>query len=365
MPFSRPTLQNIVDRIEGDITTRVENAASFLRRSVFKILARAYAGAVYTIYGYINYIKDQLFATTADVEYLEIIGSEYGITRKDADKATGIVRLTGTNGSVVIVGTELQFVDEQVYLTDETVIIDGGYADVGVTAKVAGSAGNQDPGGSLTFVSPLVGIDTTATIDSLGITGGVDKESDDDLRDRILARKRQPPQGGAEFDYKTWALEVEGVTRVWTFPLYQGIGTIGVAFVRDDDANTIIPDSDQMQEMYDYIVEHTDPLTGLIIGCPVTAVPGLFIVPLTIESLNFSIGLYPNDATTQANATTALENLILDKCGPGETLYQSDIVRYIAEAGGVTTVRVNTPAADTAFAVNRVPVLGTITFEEY
>lgn len=48
MPFERPTLQQIVDRIEGDIKTRVDNASSFLRRSVFKVLARAYAAVVYT-----------------------------------------------------------------------------------------------------------------------------------------------------------------------------------------------------------------------------------------------------------------------------------------------------------------------------
>jgi len=365
MPFSRPSLQQIIDRIEADFTTRVENAASFLRRSVYKIFARAYGGAVYTLYGYLNFIKDQLFITSADAEYLEQHGLEYGIIRKSAVKATGGARVTGTNGYIVPEGTELQFIDDQVYLLDEAVVIAGGYADIVVTAKVAGTAGNQNPAATLTFVSPLVGINTSVTVDSLGILGGLDQETDDELRERILTRKRQPPHGGADFDYSSWALEVSGVTRVWTFPLYQGVGTIGVAFVRDNDLSTILPNSTQRQEVYDYIVEHTDTLTGLTVGCPVTAQPGLFIIDLSLESIDFSLAISPNDVNAQTNARAALTNLLIDKGGPGETLYLSDIIRYVSAASGIIAVRLVSPLVDKAVATNRVPVLGTVSFGAY
>ena len=50
MAFSRPTLQQIVDRIENDFKTRIDNAQSLLRRSVLKIMARVYAGTADLLY---------------------------------------------------------------------------------------------------------------------------------------------------------------------------------------------------------------------------------------------------------------------------------------------------------------------------
>ena len=58
-----------------------------------------------------------------------------------------------------------------------------------------------------------------------GIAGGADEQSDLLLLQRVLARLRQPPHGGADFDYIRWALEVPGVTRAWVYPLELGAGT--------------------------------------------------------------------------------------------------------------------------------------------
>lgn len=365
MPFSKPTLQEIIDRIEGDFTTRVSGTSSFLRRSVFKIMARAYGAAVYTLYGYLNFMKDQLFATSADAEFLEMIGNEYGITRKAPVAATGECRATGTNGYTIPAGTELQYTDEQLYTVDEDAIIVTGYADLLLTAKEAGEDGNQSGSGTLTFVSPIIGINSTATIDTAGIFGGLDQESDDDLRERILARKRQPPAGGAEFDYTIWALEVSGVTRAWTIPQYYGIGTVGVAFVRDNDPSTIIPNATQRQEVRDYILEHIDPLTGITVGCPVTAEPGLFVIDISEQTFDFEVDIVPNNVTVQGYVQDMIESLILEKGGPGETMYYSDMVKYISNATGVTAIRMVSPSADIGVATNKVPVLGTITYGDY
>ena len=113
-------------------------------------------------------------------------------------------------------------------------------------------------------------------------------------------------------------MEVSGVTRAWSFPQYQGFGTIGVAFVRDNDDN-IIPNDTQRTTVRAYIVEHIDPGTGLIIGCPVTAEPGLFIVELSLYAINFNINIYPNTSAIQTAIQESLIDLILREGGPGET----------------------------------------------
>lgn len=366
MPFNRPTLQELDDRIQADFKNRIENSQSFLRRSVLKVMGRVYAGAIYLIYGFINYCKDQIFASTADAENLENHGSDFGISRKAADYASGEGEATGTAGKSIPSGSKLTNNSGYVYVTDSDVTIGvGGTADVPFTAEIGGSDSNDDAGISLTFITPIAGVNTTITVDSNGITGGIDEEDDEDLRDRILTRKRQPPHGGAEFDYENWALEVSGVTRAWSFPQYQGQGTIGLAFVRDDDSDSIIPNAEQMEEVREYIVEHTDPLTGVTVGIPATAEPGFTIITVSLESLDFSIGILPNTAAAKADVQEKIEDLILSKGGPGETIYLSDIQAAISSSALETASKILSPVIDIGIATNKIPVLGTITWSNY
>ena len=62
-----------------------------------------------------------------------------------------------------------------------------------------------------------------------GIGGGADVESDEDLRARVLFRKRNPPHSGSKSDYIAWALEVPGVTRAFVSPFKTQDGQIASA----------------------------------------------------------------------------------------------------------------------------------------
>lgn len=368
MPFTRPTLQDLVDRIEADIEARVTGVNTpLLRRSVLRVLARVVAGAIYLLYGFLSWIKDQMFASTADTDNLEIIGAEYGVTRKAATFSIGQVDLVGCTAATVIpAGSELEAPDGQVYTVDESVTVDGaGEATIDVTAKVAGSDGDQAAGETLTFVTPIAGIASSGTVTDDLITDGLDEESDDDYRDRILERKRQPPHGGAEFDYENWMKEVSGVTRAWLIPQYNGIGTVGLAFVRDDDPASIIPTTAQKEAVKEYILYHIDPTTGQEVGAPVTAEEGIFMLSLSEDSINFDIDIYPNTSTVQAAITSQLEDLIIQEGGPGETIYENEQIAAVNAAGGIIAFRINTPSGDIASATNEVPILGTITFGDY
>ena len=83
-------------------------------------------------------------------------------------------------------------------------------------------------------------------------------------------------------------LEISGNTRAWISEEYQGVGTIGLSFVRDNDTN-IIPNATQRESTKDYIIEHEDPITGETVGAPVTATPGIYMIELSLLSLDFSI----------------------------------------------------------------------------
>jgi uncharacterized phage protein gp47/JayE len=363
MPFDRPSLQEIIDRMKSDCETRIDGASSLLRRSVINVLTYVFGGAVHLLYGYLDYISKQIFATTADTENLAVHGSENSLPKTPASKASGTCSTTGTNGTTIEAGTQLQSSSGVLYETDEDVVVAGGVASLDITAVEAGSDGNDDGGITLTFVSPISGVSSSATVDSNGLAGGADEESDDDYRERILFKKRNPLKGGCETDFENWMKEISGVTRVWVFPLYDGDGTVGIAFTRDNDT-TIIPNATQRDEAEEYLIEHEDPLTGITVGVPVTAEPGLRMISLSEVAVNFDISIYPNSAAVRAEVEEQLEDLIYD-CGPGQTLYLSDISEAISLSVTEERHKVNTPAADTSFAEDELPVLGTITWSSY
>ena len=365
MPFTRPTLTEIDERIQADFKNRIEGITSLLRRSVLKIQARVYAGACHLLYGYLQYQKNQMFLTTAETDNLELIANEYGVSRKAAEKATGSGTATGTIGVVIPANTELINSADLSYFTDEAYTIDlAGTVEVFFTAEAVGTDYNDDSGISLSFVSPIAGIDSIITVGTSGIDGGLDEEIDDDYRARGLARKRQPSHGGAYFDYESWALEVAGVTRAWALPQYYGAGTVGLAFARDNDAS-IIPSVTEKLEVHDYLVSHTDPVTGQTVDIPVAAEPGLIMVDTELQTLDFTIKLYPNNATVLAEVTEKLDSLIFSKGGPGETLYLSEMDAVISASASEVAHKLIYPTADISVGTNKIPVLGTITPQEY
>lgn len=366
MPFSRPDLTEIKDRIEADLAAEVDNSNTFLRRSVFKILAKILAGVAYLIYEFLQYIKDQIFITTADAENLQIHGAEYGISKDFGTKSSGSLSITGTNGSIVSAGAQLQSSTGNLYNVTANATIATGSATLTIQADEAGIDYNEETGAVFTFTSIISGVNSRATVLSPGITGGVDEETDEEYRDRILLRKRRPPHGGAEFDYITWAYEYSStVTRAWTVPEYYGIGTIGLAFVKDEDESSIFPTPTERTAMRNYVIAHTDSVTGQTVGIPVTAEPGFFVIDLQPKPINLTIQLYPNNTSVQTTARAAIESLFLTDAGPGKTIYLSRLYEAMGSAVGEEHSKITYPTSDIGAGTNELQVLGTITWSNY
>ena len=365
MSFSRPSLTEIVNRRISDLNSKVDDSATFLRRSVFIILSKMCAGGDHNLYGFLQDAKNQLFISSADDEFLALHGNEFSKPRKTGDKATGSGTVTGTNGEVIEAGTSIQSATGNIYTIDSDVTISGGVATVNFTANEVGDDYNEDGGTELTFISPLPNVNTTIIVDSNGITDGIDQETIEQYRSRLLLRKRQPPHGGTKNDYENWALEVSGVTRAWYIEQYMGMGTGGLAFARDNDEGTIIPNATQRDEVYNYILEHTNPVTQLTEGIPVTAKTGFFMIPCTAKTVNFNISIYPNTATVQASIQTRIRDLFKSAGGAGQTISLSEMYEAIASAIGEVRSKINSPEDDVAAATNQIHVPGDFTFEDY
>lgn len=378
----RPSISEIRERVQADIETRLTGIGSLLRRSVLKVLAVVVSGIAHLIYGYIDYQAQQIFASTASENSLEVMANEWGISKSAATYASGSGTATGTAGTIIPSGSSLQNSDGYIYLTDEAYTIGAGLSvTISFTSKYAGADYNEDAGVSLTFVSPITGVNSSVTIDSDGVTGGSDSEENDELREKILTRKRLPPHGGTDDDYVAWMKEVSGVTRAWCFSQFNGNGTVGLAFVYDNNS-TVLPDSDNADDMLDYIEEHIDPVSGETVGAPLGALPGIFIMSssgmvssgsvdssyvFAEDPVTLTIQLYPNTATVQEAVLDEIEAIILSDGGPGQTLRLSRISEAIGNAVGEEYHKIVSPTTDITASYNELPTFdsGYITFQDY
>lgn len=348
--YSRPALADIVQRVRTDVLSRL-SADDLLRRADAEVYARVLGGVAHGLYGFIDWLSSQVIYDTAEVEFLERWCSIWGITRKAATAATGSATFTVQAGSFIPSGTLLQALDAVQYQTTADATVVGASATAPITAVVAAAAGNRGAGQSLTLVSPIVGVQSTATAGLL--SGGADVEKDDALRARLLARIQNPPQGGAAADYVAWALAVPGVTRAWVYPQELGPGTVSLRFVRDNDGTgaAIIPDSTEVAAVQAYI-DARRPVTAALTVVAPAAVP-----------LNFTIsGLMPNTAAVQAAVQAELQDLLLRESTPGGTILLSHIRAAISAATGETDFTLTSPAANVTNTIGNMSTMGTITW---
>lgn len=365
MPFDRPSLSEIISRIKSDYNTYVDNSSTFLRRSFYDVTGKIFGGAHHLQYDYLEYVKDQLFIMTADLENLKLHGAEYGIYLDSGTKSTGSIVASGTAGTSIPAGTQLQSTTGNNYIFDSTVNIGaGGTVTTTITASSSGVASDEDSGTVLSFVSPIANVNSTCTVAGSGLTGGENEETEDEYRTRILNRKRKPPHGGIAQDYENWALEYTGVTRAWAIEQYYGIGTVGLVVIMDNE-DDIFPDETTRNAIKDYINSHTDPTTGKTVGTPVTAKPGFIIIDAEPRSVNLTLQLDPNTSAMQTLVTSNLNDAILQYAGPGETVALSQLYEAITTTTGEIKSKITAPTDDITTATNQVHVAGTYTFQDY
>jgi uncharacterized phage protein gp47/JayE len=352
LPLARLTLAELQANNEAALAAQFGQTTPLLPRTVLKILAFVWAAAEHILYGFIDFQAKQGIIDTAETAALDRWAAIWGITRKAAAFAAGDVIFTGVDTTDVPAGTIVVRVDGAEFETDALVTIAGGSATATVTALLAGVVPNTEEATILSLSAPIAGIDSSVTVDTGGIAGGTDLESDDDLRGRLLQRIQDPPQGGSETDYEQWALSVSGVTRAWVFPEIQGAGTVGVSFVLDNDPVSIIPNPAKVQEVEDFI----DPLR------PVTDTVIVF-APTPVD-LDIDVDIFPNTAAVRAAITAELEDMVLRDAEPGGIIFVSRINEAISVAEGEENHSLISPTSDVGHAATELAVLGTVTFDD-
>lgn len=349
MPLTRPTLDQIHARIRSDVVAGL-GGGPLLDRSVLAVLAKANAGAVHGLYGAIEFASRQPFADTAEFEFLERIGAIVGVTRKAATFARGVVRVVGVDGTQVPAARRLVRADGAEFVTEARGQVSTGFANLAVRAVQAGEIGNTPEASTLSFASPISGLNQAATVIAGGLVGGLEVETDSDLRARVLQRLREPPAGGSAADYRRWTLEVAGVTRAWVFPQASGPGTVGVTFTTDAASTGPIPIGTKLAEVQGYL-DARRPVTAWVVVYP----PVARLVPVTVR-------VTPDTIPVRDAVRLALADLFRREAAPGSTLFLSHLRAAVSSAAGETDNVVTYPLADVVPEPGELPVLGEVLF---
>jgi uncharacterized phage protein gp47/JayE len=360
MPWNTPTLRKVRELVRDDITATLYGA-SFVGNNVLRVMADAMAGLCHLTLRYIDWLALQLLPDSAEVEWLDRHGhiwltNEDGSTgRKLATVASGTVNVTSDLGGIVIpAGTQMIGTSTLATVTYETIreVVTGVASAVPVEIRAldAGTIGNLIEGTALS----VVGIENVTLAEAVDVTGGVDTESDDDLRIRVLERIRQPPQGGALHDYVRWAKAVYGCTRAWVYPLEMGMGTVTVRVMFDD----LRADNDGFPAYEDLA-----RVTGYIDTVRPVAVKDFWVLAPLKQNIQANISdLTPDNPQMRAAIEVSLQEMLFNYAAPGRTIYASWKYQAITNTPGVVSFAMGTALDDVMQTPGHMAVLGDILY---
>lgn len=226
MDFTGNSYQNLL----RSMLDRVPDTYDKREGSFFQMALGPAAYALEEFYIGLSQVQEMAFIQTAvgkALDYLTVIG---GIRRK---QATPAVRLGEFNAPVPL-GARFSTVGDGLNFT-----VTGASGQPGqylLTAETPGSVGNQYSGALLpiTFIEGL----SSARLTDILVPGD-DTETDEDLRQRLIAAMTDRPFGGNIAAYRESILEVDGVGQVQVYPTWDGGGTVKCSILGSDSIDPL------------------------------------------------------------------------------------------------------------------------------
>lgn len=351
--FIVPTLEEIRASILRDYQTYYPNADTSEDSDAYA-RASSLAACAEGIYAHQKWLIKQFFPDTADTEFLEKHAGLRGLRRRNATYAAGKgATISGNPDAVIAVGLQIKTEDGRFYETTESAVISAaGSVVVAVRSLATGAAQNIKTATKGSFMAAPVGVSTDIVLND--VVGATNAESDSSLLERLLNKIRRPAAGGNRYDYKDWALEVDGVEQAYVYPLRRGLGTVDIAITADNG----VPSDDTVRRAQEYIDQER----------PVTAKESKVVKP-DVTKVNFNIqvkisGVALNDIKTAIrNALTDYFNGLI----PGDDLIVSQCEAVVSDLIGVVDRRFIAPNANRkADVINKIEWfrLGEITVTE-
>ncbi len=200
--------------------------------------ARVAADAVMPLYAAATIIGKNAVLEQATGEAVDQWGEREGVgERREAVGASGYVEVRASSGGGTVQADD-ELVNEDSGLIYRALVTDH-YDDgdaLAIIGKDTGPDTNLEPGTQLKWSSPRPGIGAIVTVieqsDGSGLSGGRNKESDDEYKARIQEEKQTRAASGNDAEYQLLAQNTPSVSvqKAFTYPAILGSGTTCVVF---------------------------------------------------------------------------------------------------------------------------------------
>lgn len=265
--YKNETYELIKERILNSISNDLDKReGSFIHDMISPIaveLTRSYME--------LDNVLNIAFIKTSYDDYLDKKVNEFGIYRKEGEKATGIINILGADGTRIPQGTIALTENNLRFILDEGLIVNG-EVSLKATAEEVGKKYNILQNKIVKLDIDIFGV---KSISNKEFTGGIDRETDEELKIRFFKVIQKPITSGNANNYEQWALEVNGVGNAIVKPLWNGPGTVKVMI---SDSNKQPVSSEVIKACEEYI-ESVRP-----IGATVTiTTPSPFNISISVD----------------------------------------------------------------------------------
>ncbi|HEX2927749.1 MAG TPA: baseplate J/gp47 family protein [Ruminiclostridium sp.] len=338
-----------IESIKSDILSRLSSDIKVNEGSYTNDMVSAVSYEIWKTYQSLDAVVPIAFIDETSGEYIDKRCAEYGITRKPGTKAKAVMKITGTDGTLVPDGKVFLTADGFQFETDTAVTITSGIAEVTAKAAETGDSYNVDAGMITQQLESLSGI---SSVTNEKASGGSDSETDTALVKRYYDFLQNPATSGNEAHYRQWALSVDGVGAAKVRSLWNGPGTVKILIVNSDNKPV---DSTIVQNCSDF-VETNRPIGATV---TVESAQGL--------SINVDAHVILDGTTTVDKVKSAfveqlniyLRSIAFEKY----TLVYNRIAYMLLDISGVadyTFLEINGGTTNITIADNQVPVLGNV-----
>lgn len=303
--------------------------------------------------------------------WLDYHANENGLERRVANKAYGMVTVSGVAGKTIPAGFvfSVPASGDAAAIDFETlteVVIPGtGKIDITIQAVVAGKGGNVTNDTITIMREPIKGI--TSITNVAAVTGGAAEESDDSLRQRIddLLAGKGDSFVGNNADYVRWAKEVSGVGNAHTIPEWSGPNTVKLVVI---DADGLPANEQILQNVYTHIYGTTPKDLARL--APIGAI--LTVAAPTPIIINYVCKIKLDEGMTKEAAVISYKTKLssyysADASSDGTVKYVM-AAAILAEIDGVNDFvdfTMNGSANNISFDEDEYPVTGMVEVEVY
>ena len=320
------------------------------------IRLKVLAGEIYNMQTTVEWLKRQLFPSTATGEFLDRFAAQRGLARNAAVKARGQLKfsvneqkttaVTIPRGTVVSTDSELPV---RLYTTEDSEIPPNTYSvSVPAEAEQAGYRGNVNARTAVVPVSVPSEVDSV-TNDS-AFTGGSDEESDTTLRARIQNSYVNCPNGMNASFYIQLVKQVDGITKAGVVSKPRGAGTINI-YIADTDGNAT---DAQLYEAQSLVDAQRELNVDAVVARAVSLSYDLSVV--VTKKAGYS------SAEVISMCTDAFEDY-LSSLPMGGKLYLPNLGKYLLDTGCIETYEFNPIMDDMSLPGSQFFIAGDVEIE--